>query len=222
MAVELRNQGLYEVRREHDACGIGAVVNVSGRKDHSIIQYGRQILVNLHHRGAAGADETTGDGAGILFQIPHDFFSTECEKIGILLPSESEYGAGVIFGPRDTELRQECDALLESAISDHGMEVLGWRDVPTCSECLGQIALQAEPSIKQVFVDACGFDRLVYITQFADYDIVPARRRSASLPQAWSETGCTQRLFQNLELSIYVNSQGLERSGGRVDFLFFL
>jgi len=74
MAKILQDQGLYEVRREHDACGIGAVVNISGKKDHSIIEYGKEILVNLHHRGAASADETTGDGAGILFQIPHEFF----------------------------------------------------------------------------------------------------------------------------------------------------
>ena len=80
-----KNAGLYEPRREHDGCGIGAVVNINGQRDHSIIEYGKEILINLHHRGAAGADEVTGDGAGILFQIPHEFFEAECSRLGFFL-----------------------------------------------------------------------------------------------------------------------------------------
>ncbi len=158
MAVQLKNMGLYETRREHDACGIGAVVNISGRRDHKIIEYGNQILMNLHHRGATGADETTGDGAGILFQIPHEFFSAECQKLGIILPEPSRHGVGMVFGSKETKLREQCDKMLESAINHYGMKVLGWRDVPSSSDCLGQIALAAEPSIKQVFVDGAGFE----------------------------------------------------------------
>jgi len=158
MAVQLKNMGLYETRREHDACGIGAVVNISGRRDHKIIEYGNQILMNLHHRGATGADETTGDGAGILFQIPHEFFSAECQKLGIILPEPSRHGVGMVFGSKKTKLREQCDKMLESAINHYGMKVLGWRDVPSSSDCLGQIALAAEPSIKQVFVDGAGFE----------------------------------------------------------------
>jgi glutamate synthase domain-containing protein 1 len=109
MAVELRNQGLYESRREHDACGIGAVVNISGQADHTIMEYGKQIIVNLRHRGAAGADEVTGDGAGILFQVPHEFFSAECENLGFALPQPANYGVGMVFGSRDTELSRQCD-----------------------------------------------------------------------------------------------------------------
>ena len=81
--MKLKNYGLYETKNEHDACGIGAVVNISGKKEHAIIEYGKQILLNLHHRGAAGADEITGDGAGILFQIPHEFFSAEAKKLAL-------------------------------------------------------------------------------------------------------------------------------------------
>jgi glutamate synthase domain-containing protein 2/glutamate synthase domain-containing protein 1/glutamate synthase domain-containing protein 3 len=170
MAEQLKNQGLYEVRREHDACGIGAVVNISGRKDHAIIEYGRQILVNLHHRGAAGADETTGDGAGILFQMPHEFFLAECEKLSVTLPPESQYGVGVVFGPQDNKLRKQCEQILESALAHYGMKVLGWRDVPTSNSCLGKIAIQAEPSIKQIFVDPAGvegepFERRLYLAR---------------------------------------------------------
>lgn len=170
MARKLNDMGLYEARREHDACGIGAVVNISGRRDHSIIDYGKQILLNLHHRGATGADETTGDGAGILFQIPHEFFLAECDRLGISLPQPSQYGVGMVFGSKDAAVREQCDRMLESAISHYGMKVLGWRDVPSSADCLGQIALAVEPSIRQVFVDGAGFEdeqfeRLLYMAR---------------------------------------------------------
>ncbi len=170
MAAELKNQGLYESRREHDACGIGAVVNISGRRDHSIIEYGREILLNLHHRGAAGADETTGDGAGILFQIPHEFLLAESEKLGFSLPKQPQYGVGMVFGAQDAELRQQCEKILESAIAHYGLKVLGWRNVPTAKDCLGKIALAAEPVIRQIFVDGAGFqaaqlERQLYLSR---------------------------------------------------------
>ena len=158
MAKKLKDMGLYEVRREHDACGIGAVVNISGQRDHSIIEYGRRILLNLHHRGATGADETTGDGAGILFQIPHEFFQDDCRRQGISLPQPSRYGVGMVFGSKNVDVRAQCDRVLESAINHYGMRVIGWRDVPSSADCLGRIALQAEPSIRQVFVDGAGFE----------------------------------------------------------------
>ncbi len=156
MKLNLKNHGLYEIRREHDACGIGAVVNISGKREHKIIEYGRQILLNLHHRGAAGYDETTGDGAGILFQIPHEFFLDESEKIGITLPTETQYGVGMVFGSKNAESRKICDEILEAAINHYGMKVLGWRQVPTHNKCLGKIALEAEPSIRQIFIDGAG------------------------------------------------------------------
>lgn len=158
MTMRLKNQGLYEVRREHDACGIGAVVNISGERNHSIIEYGKEILLNLHHRGAAGADEVTGDGAGILFQIPHEFFKAECERLGFSLPPASKYGVGMVFGSQYQELRKKCDDILESALNHYGIKLLGWRDVPTSNDCLGKIALEAEPSIRQIFVDASGLE----------------------------------------------------------------
>ena len=150
------DQGLYEARREHDGCGIGVVVDISGQRDHSIIEYGKQVLLNLHHRGAAGADEVTGDGAGILFQIPHDFFAAECEGLGFSLPPTSQYGVGMVFGPQDRELRKECERVLEDSVSHFGMKVLGWRDVPTSNDCLGKIASDAEPAIRQIFVAGSG------------------------------------------------------------------
>jgi glutamate synthase (NADPH) large chain len=151
-----QNQGLYETRQEHDGCGIGAVVRINGKADHSIIEYGKEILLNLRHRGAAGADEITGDGAGILFQIPHEFFMSECNRLGFSLQEVSKYGVGMVFGPQDEELRKKCDEVLEAALGHYGMKVLGWRDVPTSNDCLGEIALQAEPTVKQIFVDGAG------------------------------------------------------------------
>jgi glutamate synthase (NADPH) large chain len=146
-----KDQGLYEARREHDACGVGAVANISGKKDHSIILYSKQILENLHHRGAAGADDVTGDGAGILFQVPDEFFRNVCGT-KITLPEAGKYGVGMVFGPKDKTLRAKLDRVLEDALSFHALKVLGWRDVPVSNKCLGPIALSAEPSIKQVFV----------------------------------------------------------------------
>jgi glutamate synthase domain-containing protein 2/glutamate synthase domain-containing protein 1/glutamate synthase domain-containing protein 3 len=174
-----KNQGLYEARREHDACGIGAVVNISGKRDHSIIEYGKEILTNLHHRGAAGADETTGDGAGILLQIPHDFFAAECTKIGFSLAKSCRYGVGMVFGPKDGRLNEECEAILEAAIGYYGMTVLGWRDVPTDNDCLGQIALSAEPSIRQIFVVGNGFE-----DEILERNLYMARKRAERLVRA--------------------------------------
>ena len=111
MGAKVERQGLYEPRREKDACGIGAVVNISGKRDHSILEHAKQVLLNLHHRGAAGADEVTGDGAGILFQIPHEFFADQCQSLGFSIPEPSRYGAGVIFGSRDKTLRKKCEKI---------------------------------------------------------------------------------------------------------------
>jgi len=166
-----QRQGLYESRYEHDSCGIGAVVDILGKRGHSIIECGKQILVNMHHRGAAGADGITGDGAGILFQIPHEFFFVECEeKLGFSLPQPGQYGVGMVFGSQENKLREQCDKILESAIAYYGLALLGWREVPTTNDCLGQIALSAEPSIKQIFIDGAGFgeenlERCLYLAR---------------------------------------------------------
>jgi len=145
--------GLYESRREHDACGVGAIVNISGRKSRTVIEFGERILKNLQHRGAAGSDESTGDGAGILFQIPHEFFAAQCDKLGCTLPGPGSYGVGMVFGPKDLQLRRQCDEILAGAMGYYGLKILGWRTVPTENSCLGELALAAEPSIKQVFID---------------------------------------------------------------------
>jgi glutamate synthase domain-containing protein 2/glutamate synthase domain-containing protein 1/glutamate synthase domain-containing protein 3 len=177
MALVLKDQGLYEVRQEHDACGIGAVVNINGLRDHSILEYGRQILVNLAHRGAAGADETTGDGAGILFQIPHDFFV----EVGATHASPLQYGVGMIFGPKDPALRSRCDRILEEALAYYKLKVLGWRNVPVNNACLGKIALESEPSMKQIFVDGAGL-----VGEALERQLYLARKRAERIAAALS------------------------------------
>jgi glutamate synthase domain-containing protein 2/glutamate synthase domain-containing protein 1/glutamate synthase domain-containing protein 3 len=171
-----KSQGLYEARREHDGCGIGAVVNVNGGRSHSIIEYGKEILVNLHHRGAAGADEVTGDGAGILFQIPHEFFQAECASLGFSLPPASKYGVGMVFGSQEKNLREKHERILEDSIAHYGLELLGWRNVPASNDCLGKIALEAEPAIKQIFVDGAGLE-----DELLELRLYLARKRAEKL-----------------------------------------
>ncbi|MDA0664374.1 MAG: class II glutamine amidotransferase, partial [Proteobacteria bacterium] len=119
------NQGLYDSRNEHDACGIGFVANIKGKKSHAIIEQGLQVLVNLTHRGAVGADPKAGDGAGILIQIPDEFYRQECAKLGFELPPAGDYGVGMVFLPRDAERRKACEDSIEQYTTTEGQIVLG-------------------------------------------------------------------------------------------------
>lgn len=150
--------GLYNPTREHDACGIGAIVNIAGRRQHAIVDYGRQVLVNLQHRGAAGADESTGDGAGILLQLPHELFAEEASRLGFPLPPPGAYGVAMLFLPRDANARRGCEEILAAAATEGQLRVLGWRDVPTDNTCLGDIARASEPVIRQLFLGGEGLE----------------------------------------------------------------
>ncbi len=145
--------GLYNPQWEHDACGIGAIVNISGCREHAIIELGRQVLMNLQHRGAAGADGVTGDGAGMLIQLPHEFFAAQAGRLATTLPEPGRYGVAMVFLPQDEELRDRCEEALVEAINNGGLKVLSVRDVPTENACLGEIARSAEPVVRQVFID---------------------------------------------------------------------
>jgi len=148
--------GLYDPGHEHDACGIGAVVNVTGRRDHDVIRLARQVLLNLRHRGAAGSDEATGDGAGILIQLPHELFAAEAERLGFDLPAPGVYGAAAVFAPRDGDLARRGHEALDEAVAHYGLKVLGRREVPARNDGLGPLARHAEPVVSQVFIDAQG------------------------------------------------------------------
>jgi len=197
-------EGLYEARREHDACGVGAVVNVSGRRDHAVVERAREVLLNLRHRGAAGADEKTGDGAGILIQLPHEFLLEEADRLGFRLGRPGTYGVGMVFGPRqDAEIQHQCDLALVTAAEHYGLKVLGWRDVPSDNRSLGEIARQAEPSIKQVFIDGCGLhdeqlERRLYMARKRAERLVRERLGKAATDFYVSSQSCRTLVYKGM------------------------
>jgi glutamate synthase (NADPH/NADH) large chain len=145
-------QGLYDPANERDACGVGFIANIKGVKSHGIIEQGLQILKNLTHRGAVGADPLAGDGAGILIQIPDQFFREEMAGRGVKLPPLGEYGVGMVFLPQEPASRLACEYEIERAIKDEGQVLLGWRDVPRDNAGLGESVRKIEPVMRQVFI----------------------------------------------------------------------
>ncbi|MGN6642076.1 MAG: glutamate synthase large subunit [Verrucomicrobiota bacterium] len=165
-----QKQGLYDPQFEHDACGVGFVVNMKGRKSHQLITDALQILVNLDHRGACGCETNTGDGAGILMQTPHDFLSKATEKLGFKLPPFGEYGVGMLFMSKDPAERESSKAEVAKIIGEEGQLLIGWRDIPTDNSSLGNTAKASEPSMIQVFIgrnpaikDSTVFERKLYV-----------------------------------------------------------
>ena len=147
-----RPDGLYDPAFEHDACGVGFVVNMHGQKSHQIVRQGLEILVNLTHRGACGCDPLTGDGAGILVQMPHEFFEAKLAEQGIKLPRAGNYGIGNVFLPPDDSERKFCQDRLEAICLDEGQKFLGWREVPLDNAGIGRTARDVEPVIRQAVI----------------------------------------------------------------------
>ena len=163
-------QGLYDPRFEHDACGVGMVCNLKGVKSHDVVHKALQILANLSHRGACGCDEKTGDGAGILMQLPDKFLRKVASAEKIKLPAETEYASGLVFLPRDPAERAYCMDLFERVTREEDQEFLGWRNVPQHNEYLGDIARAVEPDIRQIFIgrgkgikDQAHFERKLFV-----------------------------------------------------------
>ena len=162
-------QGLYDPAQEHDACGIGFVASIRGEKSHDIIRDGIQVLLNLAHRGACGCDAETGDGAGVLIQIPHKFYARECAKLGFELPLPGSYGVGMTFLPVEKHPRLQCEGIIERIVREEGLTVLGWRDMPTFASAIGRVARASQPYIQQIFVgrppgmDEDAFERKLYV-----------------------------------------------------------
>ncbi|MGV3585662.1 MAG: glutamate synthase subunit alpha, partial [Adhaeribacter sp.] len=146
------NLGLYHPSFEHDSCGIGFVAHLKGRKSHDIVADALHMLARMEHRGACGCETNTGDGAGILIQVPHEFFVDECLKLGIKLPPFSQYGVGLVFFPQDEKLREECRDILNRNIEKLGMQLLGYRKLPTYNGEIGESALKVEPVMEHVFI----------------------------------------------------------------------
>ena len=151
----LAQKGLYQAQTEHDACGVGFIVHIKGQKSHDIIEKGILTLNHLEHRGACGSEINTGDGAGILMQVPHAFVKKVFGKIGIQVPEEGQYGIGTLFAPQDAKQREKGEKLLEEIVAREGQKFLGWREVPTNSSMIGKTALEAMPTFKQ-FIIAMG------------------------------------------------------------------
>ena len=143
-----KEQGLYLSSNEHDACGIGMVVNIHGTKSHSLVDQALTVLENMRHRGAEGADKKTGDGAGILVQIPHEFILLQ----GIAVPERGRYGTGLVFLPKDETRRAQLTSIIEEEAQKACMQITHWREVPVCSEELGESALETEPCTVQIIV----------------------------------------------------------------------
>jgi glutamate synthase (NADPH/NADH) large chain len=163
-------QGLYDPRNEHDACGVGFIVQIKGQKSHAIVSQGLELLRNLTHRGAVGADPYAGDGAGILIQIPDVFLRAECDNQGLSLPAEGDYAVGMVFFPRDASNRASCETLFTEIIAREKAVILGWRDVPVDNQGLGDSAKGVEPFIRQVFIgrgvdcpDQDAFERKLFV-----------------------------------------------------------
>ena len=163
-------QGLYDPQFEHDACGVGFVVNIKGKKSHKIVSQALEILVNLDHRGACGCEPNTGDGAGILLQMPDNFLRSACAPLGIALPEPFHYGVGMVFTSPKAPERNAARHILEKILVEEGVELLGWRNVPTDNSSLGNTAWEGEPMVRQMFLkrpgscaDEQAFNRKLYI-----------------------------------------------------------
>jgi glutamate synthase domain-containing protein 2/glutamate synthase domain-containing protein 1/glutamate synthase domain-containing protein 3 len=165
-----RPQGLYHPAHEHDSCGVGFTANIDGTRTHEVVLNGIEILKNLMHRGAIGGDMSTGDGAGILFQIPDEFFQHVCEPLGITLPAAGKYAVAMVFMPRVEGERRQCMDIVERTVNDENLGFLGWRDVPVNLTAISGQAFEKRPEIMQFFVDGKGlagdeFERRLYITR---------------------------------------------------------
>ncbi|MDD5262083.1 MAG: glutamate synthase large subunit [Methylacidiphilales bacterium] len=163
-------QGLYDPQFEHDACGVGFIVNMKGKKSHEIVRQALTILVNLDHRGACGCEVNTGDGAGILMQMPDSFLRKVAKPLGISLPAAGQYGVGMVFTSKDAAVQKATRGIFEKIITEEGQTALGWREIPTSNTSLGETARAGEPAMRQVFIgrgkncaDDQAFERKLYV-----------------------------------------------------------
>jgi len=202
-------QGLYDPAFEHDACGVGFVADMKGRKSHEILQNGLQILRNLDHRGAAGAEPNTGDGAGVLLQMPHKFFQEVCKKARIVLPAAGDYGCGILFLPRNPTVRRKIEQKFEQIVQSEGQHFLGWRTVPVDNASLGDSAKACEPFMRQAFIgrnpalpaDDMEFERKLYLIRKRSYTDI--RTSTMSGAESWyvASLSCRTIVYKGMLLT---------------------
>ncbi|MBT4043228.1 MAG: glutamate synthase large subunit, partial [Rhodospirillaceae bacterium] len=217
-------QGLYTPENEHDNCGVGFLANIKNRKSHEIIRQGLQILVNLDHRGAVGADPLAGDGAGILLQIPDRLFREDCADKGITLPAVGDYAVGMIFLPQDAETTAQCIEAMEQVIRNEGQICLGWRDVPVDNSCLGESVKPDEPRIRQVFVargpktpDQQAFERKLFVIRKTTHRAV--WKSADEAPKAFYITSMSTRtiVYKGMVLSGNLSNYYLDLQDERAE-----
>ena len=210
-------QGLYDPQFEHDACGVGFVVTVKGHSSHRIIEQALQILQNLDHRGACGCEVNTGDGAGVLIQMPHLFNEEICRKARITLPKPGEYGSGIIFLPRNPTVRRKIEEKFEQVVQSEGQTVIGWRTVATNNSMLGDTARSCEPFMRQVFIrrnpeitDELDFERKLYVIRKRAYNEI--RTSTMSGAETWFvvSLSCRTMVFKGMLLTSQLDQYFLD------------
>ena len=210
-------QGLYHPSHEHDACGVGLVANINGARSHEIIQDGLKILVNLEHRGAVGADPLAGDGAGILVQLPHEFFSAEAQRLGFSLPERGRYGVGQFFMPQDAALRVQCETIIAEVLAEEGLPLLGWRDLRIDNKGLPEVVLASEPFHRQVFIgcpsdiaDETIFERRLYLARRVISNRIIAALGSKDINFYPVSMSCRTIVYKGMFLSYQVGEYYLD------------
>ena len=202
-------QGLYDPQFEHDACGVGFIVHKSGKKSHAIVEQGLTILENLEHRGACGCETNTGDGAGILMQIPHKFLVKVAAAANITLPEAGQYGVGMVYASPDATSRKNGREAFEKLVAAEGLKVIGWRDVPTDNSSLGATAQSSEPFMQQVFigrspdlVDDLAFDRKLYVLRKLAHTAI----RTSNIDPYWypSSLSCRTIVYKGMLMTAQV------------------
>ena len=205
-----KKQGLYDPQFEHEACGVGFVVNMKGKKSHEIVRQALTVLVNLDHRGATGCEPNTGDGAGILMQMPDSFLRKACAPLGFELPAPFQYGVAMIFTSPDAPERNSARHILEKILREEQVEIIGWRDVPTDNSSLGNTAKSGEPLVRQLFLkhpencaDEQAFNRKLYIiNQRATSEI-----RRAGVDEYWYVSSISTRtiIYKGMLMPVQVD-----------------
>ncbi|MCY7283421.1 MAG: glutamate synthase subunit alpha, partial [Cyanobacteria bacterium CAN_BIN43] len=201
-------QGLYDPQFEHDACGVGFIVQMKGQKSHEIVEQALTILLNLDHRGACGCETNTGDGAGILMGVPHKFLKKVAAAEGVTLPEAGQYGVGMIYSSPDADIRARSRKIFEQIVAAEGLQVLGWRDVPTDHSSLGNTAKSSEPFMEQVFIqrltgmDEMAFERKLYVIRKLAFKAL----RASGENSCWypSSLSCRTMVYKGMLMPVQV------------------
>ncbi|MEW6491326.1 MAG: glutamate synthase large subunit [Cyanobacteriota bacterium] len=202
-------QGLYDPQFEHDACGVGFIVHMKGKKSHEIVEQALTILLNLDHRGACGCEANTGDGAGILMQVPHKFLKKVAATQNITLPEAGQYGVGMIYSSPDSATREKSRQIFEKIVVEEGQQVLGWRNVPTNHSSLGNTAKSSEPFMEQVFIqrapelaDDMAFERKLYVIRKRAHTAI----RATQVDSYWypSSLSCRTIVYKGMLMPVQV------------------